>query len=74
MEISRTGENHGKPCQVCKTRKYRNDLQHLDGQVWANSVDTDQTALGGQDLHCLPFRLHILVTLLYCKTTLMFTF
>ena len=25
---------------------YRNDSKFLDRQVWANSVDSDQTALG----------------------------
>ena len=31
--------------------------------VWANSLDSDQTALkeqSDQDLHCLPFFLHLL--------------
>ena len=38
--------------------------------VWANSVDSDQTALkeqSDQDLHCLPFFLHLLEALLHCK-------
>ena len=45
-----------------------------DRQVWANSVDLDQTApkeeQSDQGLHCLPFRLHVLGTLFYNKTTL----
>ena len=46
-------------------------LSFLDRQVWANSVDLDQTAPSvDQGLHCLPFHLHLLDTLLYCKVTL----
>ena len=43
---------------------YRNDPKFLDRQVWANSVDPDQTAPRGayQGLHCLPFGQHHLDT------------
>ena len=40
---------------------YRNGPKFLDRQVWANSVDPDQTAPNQQSdwgLHCLPFHLH----------------
>ena len=43
--------------------------------VWANSVDSDQTALkeqSDQDLHCLPFYLHLLQALLHCKIKLFY--
>ena len=39
-----------------------------DIQVWANSVDPDQTALqeqSDQGLHCLLFHLYLLDTVLY---------
>ena len=42
-----------------------------DRQVWANSVDPDQSKQSDQVLHCLPFRLHILDSLLYDKATLL---
>ena len=48
-------------------KNYRNDPKFSDSQVLATSVDQNQTAQG---LHCLPFRLHLLNALLYCKTTL----
>ena len=35
---------------------YHNVPKFSDRQVWANIVDSDQTA---QDLHCLPFCLHL---------------
>ena len=35
----------------------RNDPKFSDRYVWANSVVPDQTA-PDQGLHCLPFRLH----------------
>ena len=41
--------------------------------VWANSVDSDQTALkeqADQYLHCLPFFLHLLEALLHRKIKL----
>ena len=37
--------------------KYYNYPKFLDTQIWANSVDPDQTphkAASDQDLHCLP--------------------
>ena len=42
---------------------YRKNSKYWDMYVWANSVDSDQTALkeqSDQDLHCLPFFLHLL--------------
>ena len=38
--------------------------------VEANSVDSDQTS--DQDLHCLPFYLHLLEALLQCKIKLFY--
>ena len=43
--------------------------------VGANSEDSDQTALNeqsDQDLHCLPFFLHLLEALLHCKNKLFY--
>ena len=43
--------------------------------VCENSVDSDQTALkeqSDQDLHCLPFFLHLLEALLPCKIELFY--
>ena len=37
---------------------YHKNSKYWDMYVWANSVDSDQTALkeqSDQDLHCLPF-------------------
>ena len=48
-------------CMFC------NDTKFSDRQVWANSVDPDQTD-PDQDLHCLSFRLHLLDQLLCSKT------
>ena len=45
---------------------YRNDPEFSDRQVWANSVEPDQTAL----FHCLLFRLHLLDLLLNGKAML----
>ena len=42
---------------------YCNDPKFSDRQVWANGVDPDQTT-SDQGLRCLPFRLHLLSTLL----------
>ena len=46
---------------------YHNDSKFSDRQVRANSVNPDQTALNKTDqgLHCLPFCLHYLDTLLF---------
>ena len=43
---------------------YHNNPKFSDRQVWANSVDLDQTVRqeqSDQGLHCLPFHLHIWV-------------
>ena len=45
--------------------QYHNDPKFLDRQVWANSVDPDQTEQSDQGLHCLPLCLHLLDTLFY---------
>ena len=41
---------------------YRNDPKFSDRYTWAKSADPDQS---DQGLHCLPFRLHRLDSLLY---------
>ena len=61
-------------------QRYCNDPKFLDRYAWANSADPDQTAplqtmqtqirllleeQSDQGLHCLPFRLHRLDSLLY---------
>ena len=46
---------------------YRNDPKIFDQQVWANTVDPDQTA-PDQGLHCLPFCLHLSDISLYVQT------
>ena len=43
-----------------------NDPKFSDRQVWANTLDPDQTA-PDQGLHCLPFGLHRLDSLFCCK-------
>ena len=48
---------------------YRNVPKFSDRQVWANSVDPDQT----QDLHFLSFCLHLLDQLI-CNKTMVFQF
>ena len=53
---------------------YRYFPKFSDGQAWANSVDPDQTApsleeQSDQGLHCLPFGLHRLDSLLYGRAT-----
>ena len=50
--------------------RYRNDPKFSDRQVWADTVDPDQTAPRGsqtadQGLHCLPFCQHLLGALFY---------
>ena len=42
-------------------------LKVSEKQVWANSINTNQTAPEG--LHCLPIRMHLLKSLLDGKTT-----
>ena len=52
------------------SENYRKNSKYWDMCVWANSLDSDQTALkeqSDQDLHCLPFFLHWLEALLHCK-------
>ena len=53
---------------------YRNIPKFSDRQIWANSADPDQTAPRGEEqsdqgLHCLPFRLHRLDSLLFGRAT-----
>ena len=63
---------------------YRNDLKFSDRYAWAKNVDPDQTAplqtvqtqirlQSDQGLHCLPFRLHRLDSLL-CGRAIKFKF
>ena len=47
---------------------YCNFPKFSDRQVWANSADPAQTA-PDQGLHCLPFCLHCLDSLLYGRAT-----
>ena len=57
------------------SEKYRNDPKFSDRYAWANSANPDQTAPRGAEeqsdlgLHCLPFRLHRLDSLLYGRAT-----
>ena len=54
---------------------YRNNFKYWDMYVWANSVDSDQTALKEQsdhELHCLPFFLLLLEALLHSKIKLFY--
>ena len=58
-----------------KGGKYRKNSKYWDMYVRANSLDSDQTALeeqSDQDLHCLPFFLHLLEALLHCKIKLFY--
>ena len=53
--------------------RYRKNSKYWDMYVLANSIDSDQTALkeqSDQDLHCLPFFLHLLEALLHRKIKL----
>ena len=50
-------------------RPIRNDPKFSDRYAWANSADPDQTEQSDQGLHCLPFRLHRLDSLLYGRAT-----
>ena len=55
--------------------QYRKNSKYWDIYVRANSVYSEQTAAkeqSDQDLHCLPFFLHLLVVLLYCKSKLFY--
>ena len=58
-----------KHCFCENLEIYHNVPKLSDRQVWANSVDPDQTA-PDQGLLCLPFRLHLLDVLLNGKATL----
>ena len=60
---------------VLHTNSVTDDLNFLDRQVWANSVDPDQTASlilehSDQGLYCLPFHLYLMEILLYVKSKL----
>ena len=46
---------------------HKGSSKFWDRQVWANSVDPEQEQTN-QNLHYLPFHLHLQVTLLHCKT------
>ena len=66
-------------CQIVSyliaTVVYRKNSKYWDIYFWTNSVDSDQTALkeqSDQDLHCLPFCLHVLGALLHCKIKLFY--
>ena len=51
---------------------YRNDPKFSDRYAWANIADQGQTASreqSDQGLHCLPFRMHRLDSLLYGRAT-----
>ena len=65
-------KNKDPICKLCMCmhgfEKYRNFPKFSDRQVWANSVDPDQEQ-SEQGLHCLPFRLHRLDSLLYGRAT-----
>ena len=54
---------------------YHKNSKYWDMYVCANSLDSDQTAVkeqSDQDLHCLPFFLHLLEALLHCKIKLFY--
>ena len=56
-------------------KDYRKNSKYWDMYVWANSVDSDQTAhkeQSDQNLHCLPFFLHVLEALLHRKIKLFY--
>ena len=61
-------ENDGHQSILKMAQNYNNDTKFSGRYAWANSADPDQTALRGQSdqgLHCFPFRLHRLDSLLY---------
>ena len=62
--------------KICKHKfTYRKNSKYWDIYVWANSVDSDQTALkeqSDQALHCLPFCLYLFEALLHCKIRLFY--
>ena len=54
---------------------YRTNSKYWGIYVQANSVDSDHTTLkelSDQDLHGLPFCLHLLEALLHCKIKLFY--
>ena len=54
---------------------YRKNSKYWDMYNWANSVDSDQTAVkeqSDQDLQCLPFCLHLLEAFLHRKIKLFY--
>ena len=57
----------------CFDVTYRNGPKFPNRYAWANSADPDQTApreeQSDQGLHCLPFHLHHLDSLLYGRAT-----
>ena len=58
-----------------RATRYRKKSKYWDINVGTHSVDSDQTALkeqSDQDLHCLPFCLHLLEALLRCKIKLFY--
>ena len=62
-----------RPCCIpIKKVMYHNYPNFLDRQIWADSVDPDQTAeqQSDQGLPCLPFHLHLFDALLCGKDTL----
>ena len=64
-----------KMSKCCALKMYRKNSKYWDMYVWANSVDSDQTALkeqSDQNLHCLPFFLHLLEALLHRKIKLFY--
>ena len=66
---------HVKIAWIKQSKIYRKNSKYWDIYVRANSVDSDQTALkeqSDQDLHCLPFFLHLLEALLQCKIKLFY--
>ena len=48
---------------------YHNVPKFSDRHVWANNVEERS----GQDLYCLPFRVHLLAKIL-CSKTVLFQF
>ena len=64
-----------KMYQITLNSDYRKNFKYWDMYVGANSVDSDQTALkeqSDQNLHRLPFCLHLLETLLHRKIKLFY--
>ena len=73
--IIHTAEDLSQQYNSNTVSQYRKNSKYWDIYVWANSVDSDQTAPKeqcDQDLHCLPFFLHLLEALLQCKIKLFY--